>query len=59
MYVSDIDGSNDSHPEGQFVTSFGRGGNGPGEFSLPAGLVLDSSGVLYVCDRWNNRIQLF
>ena len=45
--------------EGQFVTSFGRGGEWPGEFNTPAGLALDSSGVLYVCDMLNNRVQLF
>ncbi len=44
--------------EGQFVTSFGIEGDGPGEFKEPAGLALDSSGVVYVCDS-SNRIQLF
>ena len=46
-------------PEGDFVTSFGAQGNGPGELQKPAGLSFDSDGVLYVCDRGNNRIQLF
>ena len=39
--------------EGQFVTSFGQDG------SLPCGIVVDSNGLVYVCDLRNNRIQLF
>ena len=36
--------------EGQFVTSFGRRGQGPGEFNYPCGITVDNSGVVYVCD---------
>ena len=35
--------------EGQFVTSLGREGEGPGEFKIP----------VYVCDCDNNRVQVF
>ena len=45
--------------EGQFVTSFGQKGAGPGEFSAPCGLAVDDSGVVYVCDSRNNRVQVF
>ena len=45
--------------EGQFVTSFGRKGAGPGEFNFPRGLAVDNSGVVYVCDHNNSRIQAF
>ncbi len=45
--------------EGQFLISLGRKGEGPGEFDYPCGLAVDVSGVVYVCDRVNNRIQLF
>ena len=45
--------------EGKFVTSFGRKGAGPGKFDSPVGLAVDSSGVVYVCDHDNHRIQLF
>ena len=45
--------------EGQFVTSFGIKGRGPGEFNYPVGLAVDNCGVVYVCDHLNNRIQCF
>ena len=46
--------------EGEFVTSFGSEGNGPRQLYFPTGLAVDcSSGVLYVCDNWNNRIQCY
>ncbi len=45
--------------EGQFLKSFGCHGSGPGQFRLPRGLAVDSSGVLYVCEEGNNRVQLF
>jgi DNA-binding beta-propeller fold protein YncE len=44
--------------EGRFVTSFGRKGKGPGEFMHPRGLAVNC-GVVYVCDRDNNRVQGF
>ncbi len=43
---------------GQFVTSFGSKGEGPGEFASPNGITVDS-GVVYVCDSENNRLQMF
>ena len=60
VYVVD-----DSHrvyvftPGEQLVTSFGRQGRGKGEFNLPLGMAVDSSGVVYVCDYCNNHVQLF
>ncbi len=45
--------------EGQFLTSFGQEGRGPGEFKYPRGLAVNVSGVVYVCDRDNYRVQLF
>ena len=44
--------------EGLFLRSFGRKGQKQGEFDTPRGLVLQS-GLLYVCDAKNNRIQVF
>ena len=45
--------------EGQFVMSFGRRGQGPGEFYYPRGITVDSNGVVYVCDQDNSRVVLF
>ena len=46
--------------DGQFVASWGRpGGDGPGAFFSPHCLWVDSEGLIYVCDRKNNRIQIF
>jgi streptogramin lyase len=44
---------------GKFVKSWGRLGTGPGEFSLPHAIAMDSKGRLYVADRNNARIQVF
>jgi sugar lactone lactonase YvrE len=38
---------------------WGRKGSGPGEFSEPHTIALDSRGRLFVGDRENNRIQIF
>jgi tripartite motif-containing protein 2/3/tripartite motif-containing protein 71 len=45
--------------EGKFVKSFGREGKGPGCFQDARGLAVDNSGVMYVCDKGNNCVQLF
>ena len=46
--------------DGQLITSWGRpGGDGPGAFYSPHCLWVDGDGRIYVCDRNNNRIQIF
>jgi peptidylamidoglycolate lyase len=45
--------------EGKFIKSWGQYGAGPGQFSLPHMIAVDSRGVLYVADRNSGRIQLF
>ena len=45
--------------DGQFVTSFGKGGNKEGEFNYPCGICVDCDGFVYVCEYWNNRVQVF
>ena len=46
--------------DGQFIASWGRpGGDGPGAFYSPHCLWVDREGRIYVCDRNNNRIQIF
>jgi len=45
--------------QGKFVKQWGKLGIGPGEFSLPHSIAIDSQGRLYVCDRNNARVQVF
>ena len=45
-------------PDGGFLTSVGKLGRGNGEFNMPDGMVV-YNGELYVCDKGNNRIQVF
>jgi DNA-binding beta-propeller fold protein YncE len=44
--------------EGEFLASFGQWGAGIGQFYGPCGLCVKDS-YIYVCDRYNNRIQIF
>ena len=45
--------------EGVFVKSFGSHGEGSGQFNYPCAVAVDRSGVVYVCDHDNNRVQVF
>lgn len=42
-----------------YITKFGRFGQGPGEFSHPFHITFDSSRKIYVADFSNARIQIF
>jgi streptogramin lyase len=44
---------------GKYVRSWGKLGQGPGEFSQPHSIVIDSKDRVYVADRNNARIQIF
>ena len=44
---------------GQFVSQFGSKGTTEGQFNAPYGLVLSQSELLFVCDYFNHRIQVF
>ncbi|MEB3198316.1 MAG: protein kinase, partial [Candidatus Sericytochromatia bacterium] len=44
---------------GKSVSSFGRRGSGPGEFSVPRDLTVDRSGYVFVADTLNHRVQVF
>jgi len=41
------------------VAAFGQSGNGPGQFTDPRGVAVDSQGRLYVADTGNGRVQSF
>lgn len=45
--------------DGRFDFEWGAKGNGPGEFHLPHGIVVDGQGHVIVCDRENERLQVF
>jgi DNA-binding beta-propeller fold protein YncE len=46
--------------DGRLLKSWGEPGKGgPNQFHLPHSLVIDQDGTIYVCDRENNRIQVF
>jgi sugar lactone lactonase YvrE len=44
--------------DGRFLASFGRQGQGPGEFAYPDSIDVDAAGWLWVSDPNNQRIQV-
>jgi len=46
-------------PDGELLKTWGAPGTGPGQFALPHNIGVDRHGTVYVCDRENDRIQLF
>jgi streptogramin lyase len=62
LYVSDGYGNCRVHlfsPTGELKRSWGVPGQGPGEFFLPHGIAVAADGRVFVCDRENDRIQIF
>jgi hypothetical protein len=62
LYVSDGYGNARVHrfsPAGKLLGSWGEPGTGPGQFMLPHGIAVDTTGNVYVCDRESDRIQVF
>lgn len=45
--------------EGRFEFEWGTKGSGQGEFHLPHGIAVDARGRVIVCDRENERLQIF
>lgn len=45
-------------PEGIYMATFGRQGQGPGEFSYPDSIDIDDADRIWVSDPWNKRIQV-
>ena len=44
---------------GQLVHEFGGYGSDPGRFNAPYGICVDDSGLVYVADCFNSRVQVF
>jgi DNA-binding beta-propeller fold protein YncE len=42
-----------------YITEFGSGGEGDGQFTWPTSIALDQDGNVYVADEWLNRISIF
>jgi len=65
IFVADGHGSEGNNrivklaSDGTFIKEWGESGPGPGQFSDPHDLAMDSQGRLYVADRNNRRIQIF
>ena len=62
LYISDGYGNCRVHqfsPTGELKRSWGVPGSGPGEFFLPHGVAVSADGRVFVCDRENDRIQIF
>ena len=45
--------------QGEFVTSFGSRGSGPGQFNKPKGITVSPDGHVFVTDDFNHRVQVF
>ena len=62
IYVADGYGNAQIHrfsPGGEWRASFGQVGQGPGEFMTPHSIIVDRQNRLVVCDRENDRVQVF
>jgi len=44
---------------GEFLASFGRKGQGPGEFQMMGGMTIDEQGRMYIADLTTNTIKVF
>lgn len=62
IYVADGYGNARVHkfsPDGKLLASWGEPGDKPGEFKTPHAVWADKQNRVWVCDRENNRIQIF
>jgi DNA-binding beta-propeller fold protein YncE len=62
MFMTDGYGNARVHKfaaDGAHLFSWGEPGSGPGQFMLPHGVWIDRRGRVLVCDRENDRVQIF
>ena len=62
IYVSDGYGNRCVHKysqSGEHLLTWGEPGKGPGQFAVVHNIGCDKTGRVFVCDRENNRIQIF
>jgi sugar lactone lactonase YvrE len=62
MFITDGYGNARVHKfaaDGTYLFSWGEPGTGPGEFNMPHGVWIDRHGRVLVCDRENDRVQVF
>jgi DNA-binding beta-propeller fold protein YncE len=62
LYVSDGYGNARIHhfaAAGELRRSWGEPGSGPGQFMVPHGIAVHPDGRVFVCDRENDRVQIF
>lgn len=45
--------------DGNFISLFGKHGDGPGYFARPKGIAIDSDGHIWVADEMTDRLQVF
>jgi len=45
--------------EGNFISQFGKAGDGPGRFARPKGIAVDRDGHIWVVDEVQSRVQVF
>jgi hypothetical protein len=62
LYVTDGYGNARVHrftASGELIASWGEPGDLPGQFNLPHSLTVHGDGRVFVCDRENDRVQIF
>jgi DNA-binding beta-propeller fold protein YncE len=62
LYVSDGYGNARIHRfslDGKLIQSWGEPGTEPGQFNLPHSVWVHTDGRVFVCDRENDRVQIF
>jgi DNA-binding beta-propeller fold protein YncE len=62
LYVSDGYGNARVHQfssSGELRRSWGEPGSAPGQFMIPHGVTVHTDGRVFVCDRENDRVQVF